>query len=273
MFPCLRRSCARFLTIRVICSLPLVRVKAQETQLQRTPGALVMGSSMGFAAAFPVVKDEPYTANVLMQDIRSTPDGKRSVHEAFNVHMRDSAGRLRDDQLASPPDSQGGFVQAGVQVLDTVAMQDFQWNKDTKSAFTGVIPASFSNYRQSPIINCAQRIAASQADGLTHIPSQSQEIYEDVGERLIEGIIAHGCRITRTSPMEEAANESDVSTIEIWASPELQINLLTTEHDSDGTELLTKLSNIHRSEPDPTLFHVPEGYTDPVSAQRPASIK
>jgi hypothetical protein len=47
------------------------------------------------------------------------------------------------------------------------------------------------------------------------------------------------------------------------ASPELQINLLNTEHYSDGTERLTKLSDIRRSEPDPVLFHVPEGYTDP----------
>src|SRR5258708_20880303 len=99
MFPCLQKSCASFLAMLVICSLPLVRVKAQETQLQRTPGALVMGSSLAFAAAFPVVKDEPYTANVLMQDIRSTPDAKRSVHEASNLHMPDSSGRMPAAQL------------------------------------------------------------------------------------------------------------------------------------------------------------------------------
>src|ERR1700736_3869079 len=51
MFPCLQKSCASFLAILVICSLPVIRVKAQETQLQRTPGALAMGSSLTFAAA------------------------------------------------------------------------------------------------------------------------------------------------------------------------------------------------------------------------------
>ncbi len=229
-----------------------------------------MGSSLGPGAAFPVVKDEPYTADVLMQDTSSTPDGNRIVHEAFNVHMRDSAGRLRDEQLASPPDPQGAFVQASVHVLDPVAMQDLQWNLDTKRVVTGAIPASFSKYRRSPIIDCAERIAASHSDGSTQDQSQSQEIYEDLGERMVEGISAHGCRITRTSPRKGATNESDVSTTEIWASPELQINLLTTEHDSDGTERLTKLSNIHRNEPDPTLFHVPEGYTDPADTRRSA---
>jgi hypothetical protein len=77
-------------------------VRAQEVQPERTPEALAMSSSLTFAAAFPVVKNEPFTANVLTQDIHSTPDGKKSIHEAINIHMRDSAGRLRDEQLASP---------------------------------------------------------------------------------------------------------------------------------------------------------------------------
>jgi hypothetical protein len=50
---------------------------------------------------------------------------------------------------------------------------------------------------------------------------------------------------------------------EIWASPELEINLLTTERYADGTERLTRLTNIRRDEPDHTLFQVPEGYKNP----------
>ena len=68
-------------------------------QIQRTPGALSMGSSLGFGAAFPVVKNEPYTANVVMQDTDIGPDGKKTIHEALNINVRDSAGRLRDEQL------------------------------------------------------------------------------------------------------------------------------------------------------------------------------
>jgi hypothetical protein len=227
-----------------------------------------MSSSLTFAAAFPVVKNEPFTANVLTQDIHSTPDGKKSIHEALNIHMRDSAGRLRDEQLASPPDSQGGFTQAGVHVLDPISMQDLRWNKDTKTILVGEIPTSFSNYRQRPIINCAQRITASHAAGLISNPGQSQEVYEDLGERTIEGIRVQGCRITRTFPMKPGSSQPDSGITEIWASPELQIDLLTTEHYSDGTERLTKLSHIRREEPDPVLFHIPEGYTDPRKAPK-----
>jgi hypothetical protein len=39
-----------------------------------------------------------------MQEVRTGPDGKRTIHEAFNIHTRDSVGRLRDEQLATTPD-------------------------------------------------------------------------------------------------------------------------------------------------------------------------
>lgn len=260
MFPCLQKPCGSTFTILVVCSLLQLAGKAQEAQPERTPGALVMGSSLTFAAAFPVVKDEPYTANVLMQHIQSAPDGKKSIHEAFNIYMRDSEGRRRDEQPASPPDSQGGFIQAGVHVLDPVAMQDLQWNEDSKMVFVAAIPTSFKNYRQSPLPNCALRIGAANAACSTSNPDQIQEVYKDLGERTIEGIRVTGCRITRTFPNKPGSSRPDSVVTETWASPELQIDLLMTEHYSDGTERLTKLSSIHRKEPDPALFHVPEGY-------------
>ncbi len=100
---------------------------ASQRAAQRTPGALSMGSSLGFAAAFPVVKNEPYTASVVTQDTTIGPDGKQTLHEALNIHMRDSSGRLRDEQLATAPDAMGGFTQARVQTIDPVSMQDIQW--------------------------------------------------------------------------------------------------------------------------------------------------
>jgi hypothetical protein len=124
--------------------------------------------------------------------------GRKIVYEAFNIHMRDSAGRLRDEQLGSPSDSQGGFTQ---------------------TVFIGEIPTSFSNYRQCPIINCARRIVASYAARLTSNPSQSQDVYEDLGERTIEGIRVQGYRITRTFPMKPDSSQPDSGITEIWLHP------------------------------------------------------
>jgi hypothetical protein len=219
-----------------------------------------MGSDLGLAAAFPVVKNEPYTANVLMRDVSIALDGKRTLHEALNIHVRDSAGRLRDQQLATPPDANGTSTQATVHILDPVSMQDIQWNMDTKTVVIGAIPATFANYKHSPIFACTRRVRGRDTD-----PDQTE--FEDLGTRPIEGIQAKGCRITQVFHASSGSSQAISSVMEIWDSPELQINLLVTERNSDGTARLTQITNIRRHEPDSTLFQVPEGYADPTKVK------
>ena len=227
----------------------------QDAQIQRTPGALAMGSSLGFAAAFPIVKNEPYTANVVMQNTSIGPDGKKTIHESLNIHVRDSAGRLRDEQLATPPDAIGSFTQSQTHIIDPVSMQDMQWFQETKTFLISAIPVASAAHGGQRIVDCA---------GLAkiHNTNRGQEEYESLRNSTIEGIRVQGCRITRTLQGRPDSNQPETSVTEIWASPELQIDLLTEEHLSDGTEELMKLSNIIREEPDPALFRIPEGYTD-----------
>ena len=263
MFQYLQRIGRMVLAVLTLCFLAQIVTMAQSAQPQPTPGALSMGSSLTFAAAFPIVKDEPYTANVFAQNVSTTPDGKRTIHEAFNIHMRDSAGRVLDQQLATPRDPNGGFTQGGVQVIDPVSMQDVKWEEDTKTVYTSPIPASYASYQRKPILDCARRNATCGADHAPCDARDGQVAYEILGERTIEGIRAEGCRITRTLQAKPGSDQPDFSVTEIWASPELEINLLTTERYADGTERLTRLTNIRRDEPDHTLFQVPDGYKNP----------
>jgi hypothetical protein len=173
MFQYSQRIGRSVLAVLTLCFLSQIVTRAQSAQPQQTPGALSMGSSLTFAAAFPIVKDEPYTANVFMQDIRTGPDGKRTIHEAFNIHMRDSAGRVRDEQLATPRDANGGFTQGGVQVIDPVSMQDVKWNETTKTVYTSPLPASYASYQREPILDCPR---GNARDG--------QVAYENLGERV-----------------------------------------------------------------------------------------
>lgn len=234
-------------------------------QMQRTPGALAMGSSLGFTAAFPVVKNEPYTANVVTQHMDIGPSGERALHEALNIHVRDSAGRLRDEQLATPADVIGSFTQAQMHIVDPVSMQDIQWFPETKTFIMTAIPASSAANGARRIINCAELAKTQNAN-------RGQEEYESLGNSTIEGIRVQGCRITRTSQGRPGSNQPETSVTEFWASPELQVDLLTVEHLSDGTVRLTKLSNIIREEPDPALLRIPEGYADAFKP-RPVAVQ
>ncbi len=83
---------------------------------------------------------------------------------------------------------------------------------------------------------------------------------EDLGIREIEGVPAHGIRETQTVADENDGKEV-VITDEYWYSQELRINVMIKHSDPrKGTTTIT-VAQVTRTEPDPALFEVPEGYT------------
>jgi hypothetical protein len=143
-------------SIVLMCPLLVAAdLAAQGSKPQRTPGALGMGSSLGFGAAFPVIQNRPYIATVRVQSVGTTRAGVRVLHEALNIRMRDSAGRIRDEQLASTPDAQGAFTQGTVHILDPISMRDTQWNEDTKTVLASdralfQVPTGYTDPTKAP---------------------------------------------------------------------------------------------------------------------------
>lgn len=251
----------------LMCPLLVVAdLVAQGSKPQRTPGALNMGSSLGFGAAFPVIQNRPYIATVRVQSFGTTRAGVRVLHEALNIRMRDSAGRIRDEEFASTPDAQGAFNQGTVHILDPISMLDTRWNEDTKTVLATNIAARPSHTQESPALECSQPMRAGNAGSSSDDPDRDQVRYEDLGTREMYGLDAVGCRITRIVPKRSENVWSGTSVTEIWNSPKLQMNLLTTTKELDGTEQITTISDLHEVEPDPALFQVPTGYTDPTKA-------
>jgi hypothetical protein len=74
-----------------------------QTNPEWTPGAVPMVSQIGLLAAYPVIKGQPYTAEVLQQRTTVLVEGTTRLAEAHNIHRRDSGGRLLDEKLPSPP--------------------------------------------------------------------------------------------------------------------------------------------------------------------------
>jgi len=84
---------------------------------------------------------------------------------------------------------------------------------------------------------------------------------ESLGKQTIEGIEAEGARTTITIPAGEIGNERPIEIIsERWYSPELQTVVMTKHSDPRFGEIVYRLTNISRSEPDASLFHVPADY-------------
>jgi hypothetical protein len=99
---------------------------------------------------------------------------------------------------------------------------------------------------------------------------------ESLGTEIVDGILIKGTRTTTVYPVGSFGNDRPVTVVrENWMSPELLIVVLTKISDPRTGEFTSRLTNISRSEPDPSLFQVPAGYEiidggpSPVPVRRP----
>jgi len=85
---------------------------------------------------------------------------------------------------------------------------------------------------------------------------------ESLGKQIIEGIEAEGKRTTMTIPVGAIGNEREIEIVsENWYSPELQTVILSKRNDPTTGETTYRLTNIHRGDPDASLFQIPSDYT------------
>jgi hypothetical protein len=91
--------------------------------------------------------------------------------------------------------------------------------------------------------------------------TNANEVKEQLGKQMIEGVEAEGTRTTVTIPAGEIGNERPIEIVsERWYSPELQLVVMTKHSDPRSGETTYKLTNINRAEPAKTLFEVPPGF-------------
>ena len=84
---------------------------------------------------------------------------------------------------------------------------------------------------------------------------------EELGERDLDGVSATGTRTVTTIPAGTIGNERDIEIVyERWYSKELELVVYSKHSDPRFGEQTYRLTNLVRSEPDPSLFTVPNGY-------------
>jgi hypothetical protein len=84
---------------------------------------------------------------------------------------------------------------------------------------------------------------------------------EELGTRDIEGVSAEGTRRVTTIPEGAIGNERPIEIVyERWYSKELGLVVYSKHSDPRFGEQTYRVTNIVRSEPDPSLFTVPHGY-------------
>jgi hypothetical protein len=86
---------------------------------------------------------------------------------------------------------------------------------------------------------------------------------EDLGIHEIDGVPAHGIRETQTVHAENIGEDPEKEIVivdEYWYSGDLRINLMMKHSDPRTGTVTMTVGQIARTDPDPSLFDIPEGY-------------
>jgi hypothetical protein len=91
-------------------------------------------------------------------------------------------------------------------------------------------------------------------------PSDAKE--ESLGQKVLEGLVADGKRVTTVLPAGAIGNQQPITVrTEQWFSPDLEILLMTRHSDPRSGDTTYTLTNVVRAEPQAGLFDLPADYT------------
>lgn len=208
----------------------------------------------------PPVPNAPFTASLITEWVRYTPDGASITMVNERRVARDERGRLYEERWALvPKDSDVQSRLQWIQIADPHQRTLYNCN---------MIARVCDLLRYDPARDLAAATAAPPPDG--PLPGNRGFLQtENLGTRIIAGMETTGTRVTTTLNAGAAGNDRPVvKTSETWRSEQLAVNLLSIRTDPlFGTQTFT-VSELDAAPPDPRLFELPVNF--PVRDQRAA---
>ncbi len=209
------------------------------------------------------VTGAPYSGEEFGESVQTLADGTRITHTMPGTKVyRDSQGRTRRERPMfmgpNPPES-----PLIVEIDDPVTHVKYILDVQNQVAHRQELPAP-------PPTRATVAASGGGGGGGSRIPApqraedstRPQMTQEKLGTQTIDGILVDGTRNTTLWPVGAQGNDRPMTGItEIWMSPDLQVMILSKTTDPRSGEHTRKLINLSRSEPDPSLFHPPAGYT------------
>jgi hypothetical protein len=258
----------RIAIFAVFAALPvLAQTASQEAALQQPAWIGVPGSNTvtvhitSPAGQTGPVQQKPFSATEVRHTQQTLEDGTHIDHTDSSHFYRDTEGRMRDESTT------------GVLLFDPVAGHTYEIDPKSKtyklwpvaSKGSTTIAAfthnshSFSNGKQGP----PQPVETAQKD---HVPYHAEPVEkfdtEDLGTRMVDGVLCHGSRTTMIIPVATLGNDRDIKLVdERWFSDDLQSLVKSINSDPRFGVTTYELTNIVQSDPDQSLFDIPSNYT------------
>lgn len=226
-----------------------------------------------------------YSAEKVVEHTQTLADGTHISQPATVTKIyRDSLGRTRTEQLGREDGRPYLFSQ--VTIVDPIAGYRYRLESSKQIAHRFAMSGhqGVQSYPGGPgplqvslpppsgaavtLQSGAEASSSNATQGL-----RPEITSESLGTRTMNGVIAWGRRTTTTLEVGAVGNDREiVVTHETWTSPELHITVLSTNHDPRSGDSTTRIENLSRAEPDPSLFLVPPNY-DIVDDDVPVNAK
>jgi hypothetical protein len=243
--------------------------------LRSTALSLLLLGFMSVSAQTTGNRNSPYSATKKVTFIQKLADGTTITRESTATEARDSQGRTVQTTTMT---GIGGRSNTHTTVMDPVARTTTFWSSLSKQATMTHLPelrkatqlSATTTIGSGPTMVSAAGagdfpIAAGPSDAVAstsdpHVKPARQ--IDRLGGKTIAGVYAEGVRTTITYPVGYMGNDRPIAVVrEIWTAPDLKITLLATDNDPRTGLQSTEVTDVVRTEPDPTLFLPPEGYT------------
>jgi hypothetical protein len=255
------------------------------------PGPFFFATANIGAIEGKVVTGAPYSATEITTLTQTLANGTHIVQKQEASTARDSEGRTRREQSVT---NIGPWSTADrkplVFINDPVAKVHYVLEPDGNTVIKSTAGnAAFVTADGGGVVGINRGMASIRTDGpvtgpgpitigaemavpappppgaatmsVARIEKDDAKV-ETLQSQMIEGVKAEGKRTTRTIAAGTMGNDQDiVITSEVWYSPELQTVVLLKRSDPRVGDSVMSLTNIQRTEPDPSLFQVPAGYT------------
>jgi hypothetical protein len=210
------------------------------------------------------VKGAPYTATAVTETTQALADGNRIVNKSTAFLARDSEGRMRREETMSNVGPLHVNASKLVIITDPVAKAKYVLNVPDQTA-------QIFKDENAEVITVEQKQAfakkhlmesKSLSSQVMVQPKEFGEIKrESLGTEMIEGLSCDHLLTTQTIPAGAIGNERPiVVTSESWAAPDMHLVVMIKRTDPRFGESVYKLTNITRSDPDPSLFQVPGNF-------------
>ncbi len=241
----------RFLLALSMLLLPFATYAQSESQ----PGAVRIpdGGTRGRMESIfiPPKAGAPFSLTLVTEWSRPLGDGGSFTFTNQRRIVRDSLGRIYQERWILVP--KGGDIKSHMDVFQITDPGQHTWY----NCATATKVCELLNYHLTTEDNFQPAIGTSGplANG------KGSRQHEDLGMSSTEGVETHGYRETVTINPHVMGNDKPmVITREFWYSPELAINLISIVDSPQSGKQVFTVKNLTTSEPDPSLFLVPDEY-------------